>query len=527
MYMAQVNYQSKTQAFIEKYAPLAIEYQQKYGIPASVTLAQGIIESANGESRLAKTANNFFGVKGTFNGAYVLANDDKPNEKFKKYDNVSQSFEDHAKVLMAARYQKYVGSLSSDDYVEWAKGIKAGGYATSPKYVNTIVSTIEGNDLHKYDLMAIEDAKKKGVSIGYMRGQTVSSNNTMNVTATNVQFVPNPDCRFHFPVDCSTNGEYKDMLVVTSGFGPRKQPGPGASTWHNGLDLRANYQPIYATEDNGKVITVASDSKSGKYIRVEYERSNGTKYIVSYGHLSDQKVKVGDTVNAGDMLGTSGQTGIKGTGAHLHFVVRQVDTKGNSNYIDPTKYLAEISVKGGISTPLVMKGDSRHTDTLAQYKSSVDLNVQPVIPEGQQNMYAKNEHELDIQLTDQQLKNAATGATAGVDPNNPMSLFQLLFGQNGSNQWFRDTGGDLFSSLISSLFMAAIGLSMGAKKGNGQDVASAEQQANKPETQEQHNATLLKRQRDSVDPEKLREMAMMDFDASYPEHREERGQRIT
>ena len=142
-------------------------------------------------------------------------------------------------------------------------------------------------------------------------------------------------------------------------------------------------------------------------------------------------------------------------------------------------------------------------------------------------MYAKNVHELDIQLTDQQLKNAATGATAGVNPSNPMSLFQLLFGQNGSNQWFHDTGGDLFSSLISSLFMAAIGLSMGAKKGNGQDVASAEQQTNQPETPEQHNATLLKRQRDSVDPEKLREMAMMDFDASYPEHREERGQRIT
>lgn len=87
-----------------------MEQMRRYGIPASVTLAQGIIESANGKSTLARTANNHFGVKGEFNGAYVLANDDKPNEKFKKYDNVGQSYEDHSKVLMASRYQNMSGT---------------------------------------------------------------------------------------------------------------------------------------------------------------------------------------------------------------------------------------------------------------------------------------------------------------------------------------------------------------------------------------------------------------------------------
>ena len=128
-----------------------MEQMRRYGIPASVTLAQGIIESANGKSTLARTANNHFGVKGEFNGAYVLANDDKPNEKFKKYDNVGQSYEDHSKVLMASRYQKYVGNLSPDDYRGWAAGIKKGGYATASNYVSTIVGVIEGSNLQKYE----------------------------------------------------------------------------------------------------------------------------------------------------------------------------------------------------------------------------------------------------------------------------------------------------------------------------------------------------------------------------------------
>ena len=141
------------QAYIDQYAEYAMEQMRRYGIPASVTLAQGIIESAEGKSMLSRTANNHFGVKGEFNGQYVRADDDKPNEKFKKYDNVGQSYEDHSKVLMADRYQKYTRNLSADDYKGWAAGIKAGGYATAKNYVSTIVGVIEGANLQKYDQM--------------------------------------------------------------------------------------------------------------------------------------------------------------------------------------------------------------------------------------------------------------------------------------------------------------------------------------------------------------------------------------
>ena len=104
------------QQYIDNYAEYAMEQMRRYGIPASITLAQGIIESADGKSTLANTANNHFGVKGSFNGNYVLADDDKPNEKFKKYDNVGQSYEDHSKVLNNQRYQRYVKNLEPDDY---------------------------------------------------------------------------------------------------------------------------------------------------------------------------------------------------------------------------------------------------------------------------------------------------------------------------------------------------------------------------------------------------------------------------
>ena len=143
-----------------------MEQMRRYGIPASITLAQGIIESADGKSTLANTANNHFGVKGSFNGNYVLADDDKPNEKFKKYDNVGQSYEDHSKVLTNQRYQRYVKNLAPDDYKGWANGIQKGGYASSKAYVSTVVNVIEGCGLQKYDQMVMRQMKNEGKQFG-------------------------------------------------------------------------------------------------------------------------------------------------------------------------------------------------------------------------------------------------------------------------------------------------------------------------------------------------------------------------
>src|SRR5574344_3008430 len=221
---------SSRQQYIERYAEYAMEQMRRYGIPASITLAQGIIESADGKSTLANTANNHFGVKGAYNGNYVLADDDKPNEKFKKYDNVGQSYEDHSKVLMADRYQKYTRNLSADDYKGWAAGIKAGGYATAKNYVSTIVGVIEGANLQKYDQMVIEQAKKEGKKIGttdYRKGD-VSATSAPSVSAK-----PTPNGLYSLPL------KREEFMLVTSPFGNRRNPLHHSTThFHNATHIR-------------------------------------------------------------------------------------------------------------------------------------------------------------------------------------------------------------------------------------------------------------------------------------------------
>ena len=247
------------QQYIEQYAEYAMEQMRRYGIPASVTLAQGLIESADGRSTLARTANNHFGVKGTFNGAYVLANDDKPNEKFKKYDNVGQSYEDHSKVLMAARYQKYVGNLSPDDYKGWAAGIKSGGYATAKNYVSTIVNVIEANNLQKYDQMVMEQMKREGRQFG------VASN---PLSAATQQGQANPSMKqtgFDLP-----QGQYSmpvsrdSFMLVTSPYGSRRDPMDNSKTQvHHGIDIKTHGDAVLATENNGTVVAVNHNTNTG------------------------------------------------------------------------------------------------------------------------------------------------------------------------------------------------------------------------------------------------------------------------
>lgn len=138
------------QEFFDKYKDWAIETMAKSGVPASITLAQAAIESGWGESRLAKIANNFFGIKlHSWIGDYVLANDDKPNEKFRKYKTAYDSFIDHADFLMTNK--RYDSLFDSTDYKKWAEELQKAGYATAQTYANSLISTIEKYGLDKYD----------------------------------------------------------------------------------------------------------------------------------------------------------------------------------------------------------------------------------------------------------------------------------------------------------------------------------------------------------------------------------------
>jgi len=353
------------QQYIDQYAEYAMEQMRRYGIPASVTLAQGIIESANGKSTLAETANNHFGVKGTFNGAYVVANDDKPNEKFKKYDNVGQSYEDHSKVLMASRYQKYVSSLSPDDYKGWAAGIKKGGYATDSNYVSTIVGVIEGNNLQKYDQMVMEQMKREGRQFGVASNPlSVSSQGNPSTLSTSLK-------RTGFDL---AQGQYsmpvsRDVfMLVTSPYGPRKDPMDRTKTQiHHGIDIKTNSDAVLATENNGTIVAVNHNTNtgSGKSVTVEYSRADGSATRVQYMHLSHINVQKGDSVNAGQKLGVSGNTGSRTTGEHLHLGVINVSADGKQQWVNPAAYLSEINQKGNLQKQAQYNGK----DLLAQYQA--------------------------------------------------------------------------------------------------------------------------------------------------------------
>jgi flagellum-specific peptidoglycan hydrolase FlgJ len=138
--------------YIERYKNIAIREMQEYGIPASITLAQGLLESGNGNSPLARYANNHFGIKCTpdWKGDKYYKDDDKRNDCFRVYRDAQESFEDHSRFLQRSRYAALF-RLRSTDYKGWAHGLKDAGYATNPKYPQLLINLIERFELYQYD----------------------------------------------------------------------------------------------------------------------------------------------------------------------------------------------------------------------------------------------------------------------------------------------------------------------------------------------------------------------------------------
>jgi len=126
---------------------------QEYGIPASITLAQACIESGNGTGRLAREANNHFGIKchNNWKGKTITHTDDAPNECFRKYNSVEESFKDHAEFLRYRDRYAFLFDLSPYDYKGWAQGLKKAGYATNPQYADMLIKLIEDYKLYEYD----------------------------------------------------------------------------------------------------------------------------------------------------------------------------------------------------------------------------------------------------------------------------------------------------------------------------------------------------------------------------------------
>ncbi|MDR0955338.1 MAG: glucosaminidase domain-containing protein [Rikenellaceae bacterium] len=152
--------QQTREEYILKYKELATETMERYGIPASIVMAQALLESGNGNSRLAREANNHFGIKcgSAWRGESLAHDDDAPDECFRVYGSVEESFLDHGRFLDdSPRYQRLF-DLAEDDYAGWAEGLRACGYATNPNYGAMLIKIIEDNRLYLLD---------QGVSVDY------------------------------------------------------------------------------------------------------------------------------------------------------------------------------------------------------------------------------------------------------------------------------------------------------------------------------------------------------------------------
>ena len=384
---------SKNQQYAERYAAEAMEQMKRYGIPASVTLAQGILESRNGQSELSQLGNNHFGVKASGSwlkngGDYLVYTDDKPNEKFCKYATVGDSYEHHSKILKNSSRYSQCFKLSPDDYKGWAKGIERGGYATNGGYAASLQKIIETNGLQKYDQQVMQEMRADGKQFGVEQNArsttsaSASSENTntksvgkasASVPSENQTASQQPNGQYSFPV------KRDEFLFITSPFGMRQDPmDKSKQQMHKGIDIRAKRDDILATENSGKVVSVNHNANTGggKSVTVEYVRADGSKVQTTYMHLDSIAVKVGDEVKAGQKLGVSGNTGTRTTGEHLHFGVKNISADGKARDVDPASYLAEIAQKGNLKQQALYNGN----DLLAKYKdngSGVDTSLSP------------------------------------------------------------------------------------------------------------------------------------------------------
>lgn len=480
------------EAFYEKYAQAAIDQQIKYGIPASVTLAQMAIESGMGTNTLSTKYNNYFSVKkgSSWDGPVTYHLDDHSyKEPFRVYGSVAESIEDHSKVLMYPVYQKNVKNLSSTDYVNWAYGIGS-VYASEKTYANMLITDINTYGLSKYDQMAVQQAQQQGLQIGYAKN---NPSQTIQPHAPNNQLVQLQG-NWALPIDFS-------KVEVSSEFGMRKHPISGEMKKHYGLDMssKGTPLPVFATEDNGTIKKVDYQKKgAGNYVIVEYDRQDGTKFQTTYMHLSKVGVKEGDIVKAGQQLGVSGSTG-GSTGVHLHFETKVQKQNGEWQRFNPALYLAELEVRGNMPVAL----DKNGKDYLAEARSSMALGS----------------GQTGNQLQQDQNMRLLANITNSNDPNKWLAY---LMQQNGEQA----TGQDMFSELISSMFKAALGLVMKIKADEVADKMANNNSQIEANGQTQEDNNVVKRDRETVDVKALQQRASVNFDTECPEQQQSNGQRL-
>lgn len=189
--------------YVEKYKDIAIKEMYEFRVPASITLAQGILESGKGSSQLAKEANNHFGIKchKEWTGKTFYMDDDVKNECFRKYNTAEESFRDHSYFLSTRDRYSELFKLDIKDYKAWAHGLKKAGYATNPKYAHSLIRIIEEHKLYIFDQDNYEELARKETGKENKKIRDVKSENSedfepISISGTNRKIYENNGIKF-------------------------------------------------------------------------------------------------------------------------------------------------------------------------------------------------------------------------------------------------------------------------------------------------------------------------------------------
>ena len=441
-----------------------MELQIKYGVPASITLAQALLESSKGTSRQAQVNNNYFGLRR--NGRYVA------------FGNAKDSFYYYVRTVTGgSAFRRNTAGIPTSDPNRYLNAICRSGYAEDKFYHGKIVNIINKMDLTQFDRQATAEAQRRGVREGYLRGSKKCDDyhpyKEIDENGLSASSVLENDMFQQYAQ--SQNGS-KDMgytkfekpltfiagtwsmpvpstdWEITGIFGKNRRGDAQVKAHkHGGIDFRTrDHDPnghvsALATEDHGKVIFAGGSKTAGNMVKIEYDRPTGEKIVCTYMHLSKIKVHVGEEVNAGKEIGITGNTG-HSHGAHLHFEVAR-----NGNRTDPVEYLSEIGIRGGFNPHLV--DVNTHSDLTAKYEKKMG------IVGGTQQM-APQQGQLLAQLT---------------QSGNPNDWMNLLMQQNQDVFQGEDLMACIFSAAVHT--MRTFALAIAAKDVDEQLAANASEDA--------------------------------------------------
>lgn len=352
-----------TEEFIESIGDKAREVGQEYNLYASVMIAQAILETGSGTSKLSQSPNyNLFGIKGSYKGqsANFYTNEDNGKGQlytiqasFRKYPSYKESFEDYAELLTNekegnGRFYKGVLKNQAKDYKEATKFL-TGRYATDTQYDQKLNKLIETYDLTFFDkklekqgsIQAVyHDVKEKDTIDNLLTEYKITKEELLAWNKTikeadllkQSKLVVGQEKVTSYPIrNIKTKQESRFIVPLKEGYVISSSFGDRGAEHHNGIDLAVPENTLIYASSKGKVTAKGFDSSAGNYVILEHE--NGLK--TSYFHMNRVVVSLNQTVEMGEMIGFVGSTG-NSTGAHLHFAI---NTELWSGYMNPANYL--------------------------------------------------------------------------------------------------------------------------------------------------------------------------------------------